>query len=272
MLPKGIILNHRSLCNEVKLCSAFMTKAIKSNAPQRFVSWLPFYHDMGLNFFFLPLMVPDSAIINLSTIAFLVDPVTWFEVAKKFNGNVTAAPNFAFELCNKKIPNGYDLSFMALIANGAEAPLKSTVETFKKKFNLKPGTYANTYGMAECVCALGLIQDNEPNFTVNVNITEIHKGRVVFVPENSPNSITIIATCHEFDYENIFRIVDPNTNEECPPLIVGEIWILSDSKCIGYWNKPELNHVFNCKLKNDSGCVHTPFCIRLFCILILFDK
>ena len=103
------------------------------------VSWLPLYHDMGL----IGVLVrrrstSASPIVSMSPLAFLAKPARWLEAISAHRGTISAAPNFAYDLCARKISDaelaGLDLSSWRAGLNGAEAVLAGTIERFTTRF------------------------------------------------------------------------------------------------------------------------------------------
>ena len=67
------------------------------------VSWLPLYHDMGLIGAWLTLLQFGVPLAVMSPLAFLTRPERWLWAFHKHRGTIAAAPNFAYELCVRKI-------------------------------------------------------------------------------------------------------------------------------------------------------------------------
>jgi len=126
-----------------------------------FVSWLPLYHDMGLIGAWLAGLVVGFPLVVMSPLAFLARPQRWLQAIHRWRGTLSAAPNFAYELCLKRIDEadlaGLDLSCWRLAFNGAEAVSPDTVERFTERFaahGLRPEAMAPVYGLAEACVGL----------------------------------------------------------------------------------------------------------------------
>jgi acyl-CoA synthetase (AMP-forming)/AMP-acid ligase II len=102
------------------------------------VSWLPLYHDMGLIGSWLATLSFGIPIVILSPLAFLARPARWLWVLHAQRGTLSAAPNFAFELCVRKVADeeirGLDLSAWRAAFNGAEPVSPDTMERFTRRF------------------------------------------------------------------------------------------------------------------------------------------
>ncbi|HRD99098.1 MAG TPA: AMP-binding protein, partial [Rubrivivax sp.] len=150
--PKGVVLTHANLLANLRA----MRRASKVGRDDTFVSWLPLYHDMGLIGACLGALVLGFHLVLMSPLAFLARPARWLEVIHRHRGTVSAAPNFAYELCLSKLTDadleGLDLSSWRLAFNGAEPVSPDTLERFAERFarcGLKREALTPVYGLAE---------------------------------------------------------------------------------------------------------------------------
>ncbi|MDG2571018.1 AMP-binding protein, partial [Vibrio parahaemolyticus] len=150
--PKGVVLSHANLLANIRA----MGTAIDASSRDVVVSWLPLYHDMGLIGAWLAPLYFRACSVILSPQAFLSDPKRWLWSLHQYRGTISAAPNFAYELCLKSIRDddiaGLDLSSVRYLMNGAEPVNPSTVVRFAERFapyGLKPEALAPVYGLAE---------------------------------------------------------------------------------------------------------------------------
>lgn len=210
------------------------------------VSWLPQFHDTGLVLCIVAPFVAGYHMINFSPLTFLRSPLLWMEALTKYKAHWSAAPDFSYELCVRRILDGsvdnrksstqkkIDLSIVRQLACGAgercrPVQLARFLETFSR-YGLRDDVYIPNYGLAEhvvgtCGCATGI---------------KLSKSR----PD--------LACCGE-DFQCDLRIVDPVTHVEKKPGEAGEIWISSRSVAKGYWGKPELSReAFEARLVGDE--------------------
>jgi len=155
--PKGVVLTHANLLANVRA----MGQVIGVRPDDVFVSWLPLYHDMGLIGAWLGTLYFGIPLVVMSPLAFLSRPVRWLQAIHEYRGTLSAAPNFAYELCVKKIGDeelvGLDLSSWRLAFNGAEAVLPETLTRFRKRFSqfgFRTEALTPVYGLAECSVGL----------------------------------------------------------------------------------------------------------------------
>lgn len=155
--PKGVMLSHGNLLANIR---AFGEMLAASSADVT-VSWLPLYHDMGLIGNWLGSLYHACPIVVMSPLAFLARPERWLWTIHRFGGTLSAAPNFAYELCVRKIEardlEGLDLSSWRMAGNGAEQVSSRTIEAFAERFaayGFRREVMTPMYGLAEASVAL----------------------------------------------------------------------------------------------------------------------
>lgn len=157
--PKGVVLSHANLLSNIRA----ILKAIDATSTDVLLSWLPLYHDMGLIGAWLGPLYAGARCYIMSPLSFLAHPQSWLWASHRYRATISAAPNFAFELCLKQIEDadllGLDLSSLRFVANGAEPVSIHTLRRFIERFRrygFRPGAMAPVYGLAECAVALAL--------------------------------------------------------------------------------------------------------------------
>ena len=157
--PKGVVLTHANLLANIRA----MGRAVRATTADVFVSWLPLYHDMGLIGSWLSSLYHGFPLVVMSPLAFLSRPQRWLWAIHRHRGTLSAAPNFAYELCLRKIKDkdieGLDLSSWRYAFNGAEPVSPDTLAAFRDrfaKFGLRPEAIAPVYGLAECTVGLAI--------------------------------------------------------------------------------------------------------------------
>ena len=155
--PKGVVLTHANLLANIRA----MGQAIAVRPDDVFVSWLPLYHDMGLIGAWLGTLYHGIPLVSMSPMAFLARPARWLRTIAACRGTLSAAPNFAYEMCVSRIDDGelegLDLSAWRLAFNGAEAVLPGTLERFGERFaryGFRLQALTPVYGLAECAVGL----------------------------------------------------------------------------------------------------------------------
>ncbi|MGI9405090.1 MAG: AMP-binding protein, partial [Hyphomicrobiaceae bacterium] len=150
--PKGVVLSHANLLANIRA----MGEVMEASSADIFVSWLPLYHDMGLIGAWLGSLYYGAPVVIMPPLAFLADPARWLWAIHRHRATLSAAPNFAYELCLKNIRDadieGLDLSTLRMVVNGAEPVSPSTIARFTEKFRnfgFRPEALAPVYGLAE---------------------------------------------------------------------------------------------------------------------------
>ena len=155
--PKGVTLTHANLLANMRAIGT----ATQMGANDVGVSWLPLYHDMGLIGAWLTLLHFGVPLTVMSPLAFLTRPERWLWAFHKHRGTIAAAPNFAYELCVRKIADkdieGLDLSSWRVAMNGAEPVNPETMQRFTERFakyGFRNETHLPVYGLAESSLAV----------------------------------------------------------------------------------------------------------------------
>ncbi len=155
--PKGVMLTHAQLLANIRA----MGKAVDASSSDVFVSWLPLYHDMGLIGAWLGSLYFGMPLVVMSPLRFLARPSRWLQAIHQHHGSLSAAPNFAYELCLSKIRpeeiEGLDLSSWRWAFNGAEPVNATTLERFARRYaryGFRSSAQTPVYGLAEAAVGL----------------------------------------------------------------------------------------------------------------------
>jgi 1-acyl-sn-glycerol-3-phosphate acyltransferase len=152
--PKGVVLSHANLLANVRA----MWRASRVSGADTFVSWLPLYHDMGLIGACIGSLVVGYRLVLMSPLEFLAKPSRWLWAIHRHRATLSAAPNFAYELCADRVTDaeldGLDLGSWRLAFNGAEPVNSDTIERFASRFaryGFKREAMFTVFGLAEGV-------------------------------------------------------------------------------------------------------------------------
>ncbi len=209
--PKGVVLSHANLLANIRA----MGLVIEATSADVFVSWLPLYHDMGLIGAWLGSLYFAVSFYVMSPLSFLARPQSWLWAMHRFRATISAAPNFAFELCATKIDEadlkGLDLSALRLLANGAEPISVNGLRQFTERyarFGFRPEAMAPVYGLAECAVALAMPPLGRPPIIDRVRRETLsRRGKAEPARAEEENAIEIVGCGQPLpDYE--IRIVD----------------------------------------------------------------
>jgi natural product biosynthesis luciferase-like monooxygenase protein len=243
--PRGVMVSHANLISNQRVIAGGFGVAENSV----FVCWLPLYHDMGLIGGIVATIHFGGHCILIPPAAFIQRPARWLEAVTRYRGTVTGGPNFAYELCVRKITGTQkeklDLSSLCLVANGAEPVRSSTMEQFLEAFGpcgLRREAFRPCYGLAESTLAVSLASGNEPIGGTRFDASALEHNVVIEAGDQTSVSRSFVS-CGRGPADQKIVTVDPETHIPCPPGRVGEIWVSSPSIAEGYWNKPELTEI-----------------------------
>lgn len=238
-LQKPIAVTHKAMLEHVDMCN----EAIKAVPEDKYISWLPLYHDMGLiGAFHIPFASGNTS-IQISPFEWILAPILMLEAITKEKATLCYIPNFAYNFLAEKIPTeeleGIDLSSMRLVINGAEPIRHDSHEKFIERFkpyNFNPLALASIYGMAELTLALTYSEPGRPITELKLDRNKLSEGKVVFAGENSVERICV--SCGKLIRGSQAKIVDAE-RKELPEDRVGEIAVKSVTMFDGYRNYPE---------------------------------
>ena len=239
--PKGVTLTHANLLANIRAWG----KAVALNAEDVAVSWLPLYHDMGLIGAWMGSLYHGNPLILMSPLDFLARPERWLQAIHRHRGTITAAPNFAYELCLRRIPDAIldelDLSSWRFAANGAEPVSAETMERFAERFarcKLAPQALAPVYGLAECTVGLALPPPGRGVIVDRIDrLALVDELKAVPASADDSTALRYVACGRPLPGHEI-RIVD-DTGREVGERIVGRLQFRGPSATSGYYRNPE---------------------------------
>ena len=232
--PTAVVVTHKNvIANLDQVISDYFEDIGKVPPPGiTMVSWLPFYHDMGLLLGILAPVLRGFPAVLTSPMAFLQKPARWMQMLAS-NRSFSAAPNFAFELAVRRTSDddmaGLDLGNVHTILSGSERIHAATLRRFTERFsrfNLPDTALRPSYGLAEAMVYVASSYPGRPPTTVRFDYEKLAAGHAKrceseqggsqLVSIGAPRACTV-------------RIVDPETRVENPAGKVGEIWVHGDN-------------------------------------------
>ncbi len=238
--PKGVVLTHSNLIANIRAIG----EALKIRPTDIGVSWLPLYHDMGLIGSWLAALYFGVPIAILSPLSFLSRPERWLWTIHQHRATLSAAPNFAYELCARKIDErgleGLDLSCWRAALNGAEPVSPETMERFILRFQpygFRQGTLLPVYGLAESSVGLTF-----PALGSKPRVEQIERESFEREGEARPcaapeESLRFVSAGRPLP-EHAIRVVD-ESDLEVGERIQGHIQFQGPSTMQGYFRNPE---------------------------------
>jgi long-chain fatty acid adenylase/transferase FadD26 len=275
--PAAVVVTHRNAIVNLDQAIADYFEDLGKVPPPglTMVSWLPFYHDMGLLLGVLAPVLRGFAAVLMSPMAFLEKPVRWMQVLAGHR-SFSAAPNFAFELAARRTSDdgmaGIDLGNVHTILSGSERVHAATLRRFTERFsrfNLPDTAVKPSYGLAEAMVYVASANPGHPPRTVCFDYEKLSVGYAE--PCGSEFGGTELVS-HGRPRACTVRIVDPETRIENCAGKVGEIWVHGDNVAGGYWGKPQLSQrTFGGRLVDPSpGTPHEPW-LRTGDLGVIYD-
>ncbi len=255
--PAGVVLTHRNVTANLDQILTDYVEHIPGGAPEdaTMVSWLPFYHDMGLVMGVLGPLVVNRRGVLMSPMGFLGRPSRWIRQLALNPRAFSAAPNFGFELSARRTSDadmaGLDLSGCLGIISGAERVHPGTLHRFNERFarfGLPVSTVRSSYGLAEATVYVVSSPGGRAPTEVRFDSEKLAAGHVEVCAQGGSELVGCgrPRTCD-------VRIVDPESAVELPDGKVGEIWVHGEQVSPGYWRNPELSaRTFGGRLAHPS--------------------
>jgi acyl-CoA synthetase (AMP-forming)/AMP-acid ligase II len=222
-LQKGVALSHRAVITQLQ----HLANALRCDANDRLISWLPLYHDMGLIACFVLPLAAHLPIVMQSPVDWVLAPASMLELASTHRCTLGWLPNFAFQFLARRTPadvkQRLQLGSLRALVNCSEPVRAESLDEFQDAFaacGLRPATLQACYAMAENTFAV-------THTTVGAPPARVEHGgrRVVSSGRCLPG--------------NRLRIVN-DAGSDAGDLEVGELFVQSDSMLDGYFHRPDL--------------------------------
>lgn len=262
-IPTGVQITHLNLATNI----VQIIEALEGEEGDRGLSWLPFFHDMGLITALLAPMIGHHFTF-MTPAAFVRRPSRWIrEMARKpddTGGVISVAPNFAFDhAAARGLPKDgeppLDLSNVKAVLNGSEPISAATVRRFNEAFGpygFPPKAIKPSYGLAEATLFVSTTPASEEPKIINVDRDALNTGSIVEVDADSPKAVAQ-ASAGKVGVSEWAVIVDAESATELPDGQIGEIWISGQNMGTGYWGKPEATvETFQNTLKSRTTPSH----------------
>ncbi|MFD9053531.1 fatty acyl-AMP ligase [Streptomyces zaomyceticus] len=250
--PKGVMISHGNLGAELEANAA----DLGLGAASRGVSWVPQYHDLGLISVILSTVIGHGHTRLISPLSFLRRPEIWFSTMARVGATHTAAPNFALDLAVQRTTAeqraGWDLSSLEVLMTTAEPSRPATIRRFFDAFavtGLRRETLYGAYGLAEHTVSVTMGGRSIRRFQRDALQQRIAVPADPSLPAARVQELHSVGRPSAGKKGLRVRVVDPDTRRSCPPGVVGEIWVDSPTKALGYLGMPEeAEHTFRARI------------------------
>ncbi len=239
--PKGVVLTHANLLANIRA----MRTVLGVTPDDVFVSWLPLYHDMGLIGAWLGALCCGYPLAIMSPLSFLSKPSHWLRAIHQHRGTLSAAPNFAYDLCATQISDrdleGVDLSSWRVALNGAEPVSPETIDRFVSRFSrygFRREAMFPAYGLAESTVGLAFPPPHRGPVIDRIQ-REIFRsrGQAVVAAADDREALRYVSSGSALPGHHI-RIADEE-GRELPDRMEGHLQFRGPSATAGYHRNPE---------------------------------
>ena len=253
--PKGVMLTHANLLANIRALGI----AARAGAEDVFVSWLPLYHDMGLIGAWFGSLYYSIPLVLMSPLAFLARPAAWLQAMSRYRGTISAAPNFAYELCLRHISDqdleGLSLASWRLALNGAEPVSPATIASFTQRFRsrgLRDEAMTPVYGLAESSVGLAFPPAGRGPLVDTLDAERLARDGIAVPAPQADGGQRRIVCCGRPLPGHEIRIVD-ESEFELPERHVGRLEFRGPSATAGYYRNPSATKALFRGAWLDSG-------------------
>jgi fatty-acyl-CoA synthase len=238
--PHGVAITHRALLNNLAAHSHGM--AIRGS--DRCVSWLPWYHDMGLVGCFLSPVANQVSTDYLKTEDFARRPLAWLDLISRNEGTTLSySPTFGYDICARrmssqtKASDRFDLSRWRVAGNGADMIRPDVMQAFVDAFadaGFQAGAFLPSYGLAEATLAVSIMPPGEG---IRVELVEETELSGTHANDDRPQRFRAIVNCGK-PVRDMEVAIRQENGEPLPERAIGKVWCRGPSVMVGYFRDP----------------------------------
>ncbi len=239
--PTGVAVTHRALLHNLYCHATSMDIA----EDERVVSWLPWYHDMGLVGCLLSLISNQVSVDYLKPDHFARRPLAWLDMISRNKGTTLSySPTFGYDICARRISSQshvaerFDLSRWRLAGNGADMIRPDVMQNFVNAFaeaGFKAESFNPSYGLAEAVLAVTVMPPGE-----GIRVELVEEERLSGTPRDlsRPARYRAIVNCGKPLPDMKVEIRGEN-DEVKGDHQIGKVWCHGPSVMHSYFRNPE---------------------------------
>ena len=239
--PKGVVLSHSILLANIRA----MGRVSGVHSRDRFLSWLPLYHDMGLIGAWMGTMYHAVPLVLMAPTSFLARPARWLWAIHRHRATISAGPNFAYDFVASKVRDaelvGLDLSCWRLAFKGSEPVRAETLERFGKRFaryGFDRKALTPVYGLAECAVGLAFPVLGRGPRVDRIDRQALARDGLAIPSAGDPHEMLEIVACGRAIPSHELRVVGAN-GVPVPERTEGRIEFRGPSATPGYYGNPE---------------------------------
>jgi len=251
--PTGVAVTHSALLHNLYGHSTSM----QLGDDERCVSWLPWYHDMGLVGCFLSLIANQVSGDYLKPDAFARRPLAWLDlISRNKGGTLSYSPTFGYDICARRISSQsnvaerFDLSRWRIAGNGADMIRPDVMQSFVNAFSdagFKASAFTPSYGLAEAVLAVTVMPPGE-----GIRVELVEEERLSGTPRDlsRPARYRAIVNCGKTLPDMEVVICDENGDARGDHQI-GKVWCRGPSVMHSYFRNEEATE--DCLVTGTDG-------------------
>jgi fatty-acyl-CoA synthase len=235
--PHGVAITHHALLNNLT-AHAYGMQLIDQD---RCISWLPWYHDMGLVGCFLSPVANQVSTDYLKTEDFARRPLAWLDMISRNQGNsISYSPTFGYDICARRMSSQtkasqrFDLSRWRLAGNGADMIRPDVMQSFVDAFGdagFKASAFLPSYGLAEATLAVSIMPPSEG---IRVELVEETQLSGVAAGEDRPQRYRAIVNCGK-PVKDMKVEIREEDGTPLPERAIGKVWCSGPSLMVGYF-------------------------------------
>ncbi len=239
--PHGVAVTHNALLANL----AAHSHAMEIVESDRCVSWLPWYHDMGLVGCFLSIVANQISTDYLKTEDFARRPLAWLDMISRHKGTTASySPTFGYDICARRMSSQtraserFDLSRWRIAGNGADMIRPDVMQDFVDAFaeaGFSPKAFLPSYGLAETTLAVTIMPPGEGIIVELVEETELSGGEA---PQDRPQRYRAIVNCGK-PVQGMTVEVRDDFGGLVPDKTIGKVWTTGNSLMVGYFRDQE---------------------------------
>jgi fatty-acyl-CoA synthase len=240
-MPAGIAVAHRALMSNTSRIAA---NGLLVREGDRAVSWLPFYHDMGLVGFLLTTIVAQLSVDFMPTRDFARRPLNWLRLIAQNGGTITYSSSFGYDLCAKRATSGqlprFDLRSWRVAGIGGDMVRPHILERFADIFapcGFRPGAFVPSYGLAEATLAVTFCEPGRGLRIDRVDTEELELSRRA-VPAGDGRRARDFVTCGRVLPDHAVQVRDDD-GALLGERQIGHVFVQGPSLMSGYDRRPE---------------------------------